>query len=31
MGYDIVSAKSKKLKEENYDNVLSHIQCQYDY
>lgn len=31
MGYDIVSAKSKKLKNENYDNVLSHIQCQYAY
>jgi hypothetical protein len=31
MGYDIVSAKTKKEKELSYDNVLSHIQCQYGY
>lgn len=31
MGYDIVSGRSKKEMDGNYDNVLSHIQCQYAY
>jgi hypothetical protein len=31
MGYDIVSARTKQEKELGYDNVLSHIQCQYAY
>lgn len=31
MGWDIVSGKSKKLIDESYDNVLSHISCQYKY
>ena len=30
MGYDIVSGKSMKSMD-NYDNVLSHISCQYAY
>jgi hypothetical protein len=29
MGYDIISAKSKK--EMDQGNILSHIQCQYAY
>lgn len=31
MGYDIVSGKSQKSMDEDYNNVLSHIQCQYAY
>ena len=31
MGYDICSGKSKKAMYEDYDNVLSHISCQYAY
>ncbi|MBD5589345.1 hypothetical protein [Clostridium botulinum] len=31
MGYDIVSGRSKKEMDEDYNNVLSHIQCQYAY
>lgn len=31
MGYDIVSGRSKKEIDKDYNNVLSHIQCQYAY
>lgn len=31
MGYDITGGKSRKLMDENYDNYLCHIQCQYSY
>lgn len=31
MGWDIVSGKSKKLIDDDYNNVLSHISCQYAY
>lgn len=31
MGYSIIGGESRKLMDESYDNVLSHISCQYSY